>query len=93
MPEPCRQAQARGVCRQRLYREHAAVVTALTATAAPPPEPQRRLQELRASQAAPGGRLRHAVALDRDKQQEFARVAQAVGVGLATAIKSNVRAP
>jgi hypothetical protein len=81
-----RQAQERGVSRQRVYREHAAVVTALAGTAwqREQEERQRRIQELEQRQAALEKRLSQAVVLDKEKQKEFASVAQAVGVGLPT---------
>jgi hypothetical protein len=79
-----RQALERGVSRQRLYREHAGVVTALAGTSwqRKQEDQQRRIQELEQRQAALEKHLRHAIVLDKDKQQEFASVAQAVGVSL-----------
>ena len=79
-----RQALERGVCRQRLYREHASVVTSLAGTAwqQKQEDQRRRIQELEQRSAALEKRLRHAVVLNKDKQQEFASVAQAVGVSL-----------
>jgi len=84
--EITRHAQQRAVSRQRLYREHAAVVTALTGTAWQQEKEhlQRRVQELEEGQAALAKRLSQAVVLDKEKQKEFASVAQAVGVGLPT---------
>lgn len=81
-----RQAQERGVSRQRVYREHACVVTALAGTAWQQEKEkwQRRLQELEERNAALEQRLSQAVVVDKEKQQEFASVAQAVGVGLPT---------
>jgi hypothetical protein len=81
-----RQAQERGVSRQQVYREHACVVTALTGTAWQQEKEkwQRRVQELEEGQAALAKRLSQAVVLDKEKQKEFASVAQAVGVGLPT---------
>jgi hypothetical protein len=84
--EITRQAEERGVSRQRLYREYAAVVTALAGTAweQEKGEWQRRLQELEERNAALEERLSQAVVLDKEKQKEFASVAQATGVGLPT---------
>jgi hypothetical protein len=69
-----------------VYREHAAVVTALAPTAwrQQNAEQQRRLQELQERQAALEKRLSQAVVVDKGKQKEFAGVAQAVGVSLPT---------
>jgi hypothetical protein len=80
------QARERGVSRQRVYREHASVVTALTGTAwqQEQQERQRRIQELEVRNAALEKQLRRAVVLDQEKQKEFASVAQAVGVSLPT---------
>jgi hypothetical protein len=82
--EVTRRAHEWAVSRQRLYREHAAVVAAVSGTAwqQEKEQLQRRLQELEGCCAALEQRLRHAVVVDRDKQQEFAGVAQAVGVSL-----------
>jgi hypothetical protein len=81
-----RHAQERGVSRQRLYREHAFVITTLTGTASEQEkeEQQRRIQELEERNAALEERLSQAVVLDKEKQKEFASVAQATGVGLPT---------
>jgi hypothetical protein len=81
-----RHAQQRAVSRQRLYREHACVVTALTGTVWQQQKEhlQRRIQELQEGQAALQKRLSQAVVLDKEKQKEFASVAQAVGVSLPT---------
>jgi hypothetical protein len=81
-----RQAQERGVSRQQVYREHACVVTALAGTAwqQEKEERQRRIQELEERYAALAKRLSQAVVLDKEKQKEFASVAQAVGVSLPT---------
>ena len=81
-----RQAQERGVSRQRVYREHASVVTALAGTAWQQEKEalQRRVEELQERHTALEERLSQAVVLDKDKQKEFASVAQAVGVGLPT---------
>jgi hypothetical protein len=84
--EVTRQAHAWNVSRQRLYREHAAVIAALSGTAwrQEKEQLQGRLQELQGCCAALEKRLSAAVIVDRDKQQEFASVAQAVGVSLPT---------
>jgi hypothetical protein len=81
-----RRAREWDVSRQRLYRDHAAAVAALTGAAwrQAKEQLQRRLRELEERCAALEKRLRQAVVLDRDKQQEFAGVAQAVGVSLPT---------
>jgi hypothetical protein len=81
-----RHAQQRDVSRQRLYREHASLVTALTATAWQQQKDQwqRRIQALQERQAALEKRLSQAVVLDKETQREFASVAQAVGVSLPT---------
>jgi hypothetical protein len=79
-----RQAQQRGVTRQRLYREHASVATALEGTTWHKQEEQwqQRNQELEHRIAALEKRLSQAVVLDKEKQKEWASVAQAVGVSL-----------
>jgi hypothetical protein len=84
--EITQQAQEWGVSRQRVYREHAAVIAALAGTAwqREKAERQRRLQELEERNAALAKRLSQAVVLDKEKQKEFAAVAQAVGVSLPT---------
>src|SRR5215831_16598006 len=84
--EISRQAQERGVSRQRVYREHAGVVTAVAGTAWQQEKEalQRRVEELQERNAALQERLSQAIVLDKDKQKEFASVAQAVGVGLPT---------
>jgi hypothetical protein len=79
-----RLAQQRRVCRQRLYREAAAVLTALDCTA------QRqqcqvlreRLRAVEARVAELEARLAQALILDQDKQAEFAAVGQAEGISL-----------
>src|SRR5262249_62096158 len=80
-----RQAQERGVSRQRVYREHAGVVTAVAGTAWQQEKEalQRRVEELQERNAALQERLSQAIVLDKDKQKEFASVAQSVGGGLA----------
>jgi hypothetical protein len=84
--ERTRQAEDRGVSRQRVYREHASVITALTGAAwqREKQESQRRIQDLTVRNAALEKRLSRAVILDQEKQKEFASVAQAVGVSLPT---------
>ena len=79
-----RYAQERGVCRQWVYRESAWLLTTLTGTAQQQEVDALRQQvrELTARTAELDRRLTQAVVLDRDKQQEFASVAQAVGVSL-----------
>jgi hypothetical protein len=79
-----RAAPQRGVCRQWIYREAAAVLAALHGTGAPQDlDPLRqRVRELEQRQAALEQRLAQAVVLDPDKQAEFAAVGQAIGVSL-----------
>jgi hypothetical protein len=82
--EITQQAFDRGISRQRVYRDHAFVVAALAGTAweRERAERQRRIQELEERSVALEKRLRQAVVLDKEKQKEFATVAQAVGVSL-----------
>src|SRR5438445_13022665 len=77
-------AQDREQSRQSLYREANAVVDALdgTATQARIDELQRQLTEQQAENQALHERLKHAVEITHDKQDEFATVAQAEGVSL-----------
>jgi len=84
--EITRQAQERGVSRQRVYREHASLVMALAGNGwqKEKEEQQRRIQELEQGNAALQKRLSQSVVLDKEKQKEFASVAQAVGVSLPT---------
>jgi hypothetical protein len=79
-----RQAQQRGVSRQRLYRDYTVVVTALAGTAwqQEKAELQRRIGQLQERQAALENRLTRAVVLDKEKQKELASVAQALRVSL-----------
>jgi hypothetical protein len=80
-------AQDRGISRQRVYREAAAVASAVDGSAA------RARQEELAGQVAAARqtiaeheeRLRYAVVVDADRQAEFASLAQAEGVSLPTA--------
>ena len=73
--------------RQSLYREAEQVVDAVDRTAAQTriDELQRQLAEQRAEVQALRGRLKRAVEITPDKQQEFATVAQAEGVSLSAA--------
>ena len=73
--------------RQSLYREAEQVVDAVDGTAAQTriDELQRQLAEQRAEVQALRGRLKRAVEITPDKQQEFATVAQAEGVSLSAA--------
>ncbi len=82
-----RMAQDREQSRQSLYREADAVVDALdgTATQARIDELQRQLTEQQAENQALHERLRHAVEITPEKQDEFATVAQAEGVSLSVA--------
>src|SRR5262249_10637481 len=75
-------ARQRGVCRQRLYREAGAALTALDRTAPRRREEalRQRLRALEARVAELEAQLTQAVVLDRDKQAEFAAVSQAEGV-------------
>src|SRR5512147_3140187 len=68
--------------RQSLYREAEQVVDAVDGTAAQTriDELQRQLAEQRAEVQALRGRLKRAVEITPDTQQEFATVAQAEGV-------------
>jgi hypothetical protein len=78
------QAQALGTSRQRIYREHAFVVAALTGTAQQQEREQwqARFCEQEKRLTALEKRLHHSVVLDKEKQKEFATVAQAVGISL-----------
>jgi uncharacterized coiled-coil protein SlyX len=80
-------AQDREQSRQSLYREAERVVDALDGTAAQAliDELQRQLAEQRAHVQALQERLKHAVEITPDKQDEFATVAQAEGVSLSVA--------
>ena len=80
-------AQDREQSRQSLYREANAVVDALdgTATQSRIDELKRQLTEQQAENQALHERLKHAVEITRDKQDEFATVAQAEGVSLSVA--------
>src|SRR4051794_6743105 len=82
-----RMAQDREQSRQSLSREADDVVDALegTATQSRIDELQRQLTEQRAENQALHERLKHAVEITPDKQDEFATVAQAEGVSLSVA--------
>ena len=79
--------QDRERSRQSLYREAEQVLDALDGAAAQAriDELQRQLAEQRAEVQALQERLRHAVEITPDKQNEFATVAQAEGVSLSVA--------
>jgi hypothetical protein len=79
-----RMAQDREQSRQSLYREAHEVVDALdgTATQSRIDELQRQLAEQQAENHALHERLKHAVEITPDTQDEFATVAQAEGVSL-----------
>ena len=79
-----RLARQRGVCRQALYREAHAVRAALERTASSPPRRPRRPAR-RDAQARPAAAPRPALALDADRQAQFAAAAQALGVSLTSA--------
>lgn len=80
-------AQDREQSRQSLYREAGQVVDAVDGAAAQAriDELQRQLAEQRSEVQALRERLKHAVEITADKQDEFATVAQAEGVSLGVA--------
>src|SRR6516165_5797188 len=80
-------AQDREQSRQSLYREATEVVNAVEATAGQTriDQLQRQLAEQQAQIQALQQRLEQAVPITRDKQDEFASVAQAEGVSLSVA--------
>jgi hypothetical protein len=80
-------ARDREQSRQSLYREAESVVDAVdgTATQARIADLQRQLAEQQAENQALRGRLKYAVEITPDKQDEFATVAQAEGVSLSVA--------
>src|SRR4051812_49832727 len=80
-------AQDREQSRQSLYREADDVVDALdgTATQSRIDDLQRQLTEQQAENQALHERLKHAVEITPDRQNEFATVAQAEGVSLSVA--------
>jgi hypothetical protein len=80
-------ARDREQSRQALYREAAQVAEAVDGTAARARIDglQQQLAEREAENRALRQRLKHAVEITRDKQDEFATVAQAEGVSLSVA--------
>jgi hypothetical protein len=82
-----RMAEDRDQSRQSLYREAEKVVEAVDGTAAEArvEELRRRLADQEAENRALRTRLERAVEITRDKQDEFAAVAQAEGVSLGVA--------
>jgi ATP/maltotriose-dependent transcriptional regulator MalT len=80
-------AQDREQSRQSLYREATQVVNAVEATAGQTriDQLQRQLADQQAQIQALQQRLKQAVEITRDKQDEFASVAQAEGVSLSVA--------
>ena len=80
-------AKDRDQSRQSLYREAEKVVEAVDGTAAEAriEELRRRLADQEAENRALRERLERAVEITRDKQDEFAAVAQAEGVSLGVA--------
>jgi chromosome segregation ATPase len=80
-------ARQREQSRQSLYRESETVVEAVDGAAARAQidDLQRRLAERQAEVNTLETRLKHAVEITADKQQEFATVAQAEGVSLSVA--------
>jgi hypothetical protein len=80
-------AKDREQSRQSLYREAEQVANAVDGTAAQAriDELQQQLAEREAENQALRERLRHAIEITSDKQDEFATVAQAEGVSLSVA--------
>jgi SpoU rRNA methylase family enzyme len=80
-------AEDREQSRQSLYREAQQVANAVAGAAAQAriDELQRQLGEQRAEVQALQERLKHAIEITRDKQHEFATIAQAEGVCLGVA--------
>ena len=80
-------ARSREQSRQSLYREAEQVAEAVdgTATKARLEELQEQLAQRQAEVHALQERLKHAIEITPDKQQEFATVAQAEGVSLSVA--------
>jgi hypothetical protein len=80
-------AKGREQSRQSLYREAETVVEAVNGTTAQVQidELKRELADRQAEVRALETRLKHAVEITLDKQQEFATVAQAEGVSLSVA--------
>jgi hypothetical protein len=77
-------ARQRGVCRQTLYREAHAVVAAVQRSPSAPHRRPRRPASV-APPARPATLPRPTVALDDDRQAQFAATAQALGVSLTSA--------
>src|SRR4051794_19615937 len=82
-----RVAKDRDQSRQSLYREAEKVVEAVDGSAAEAriEEPRRHLADQEAESRALRARLERAVEITREKQEEFASVAQAEGVSLGVA--------
>ena len=80
--EVSRYARQRGVRRQRVYREAAAVQDLLTHAQAERERLRAQVAQLQQRQAELERRLSQAVVLDEDKQAEVASVGQARGVTL-----------
>jgi len=82
--EVTRAAEQRGVCRQRLYREANAVLTAVQGEAHREAIDhwRQRVQELEEQLAQAQQRQSQTVLLNEDKLQEFACTGQALGVSL-----------
>lgn len=80
--EVSRLARQRGVCRQQVYREAAAVQDVLTHPQAEVERLRAQVAQLQERAAALERQLSQAVVLDEDKQAEVASVGQARGVTL-----------
>ncbi len=82
-----RMAEGREQSRQSLYREAEQVIQAVDGTAAEArvEELRRRLADQEAENRSLRERLERAVEITRDKQEEFASIAQAEGVSLGVA--------
>jgi hypothetical protein len=77
-----RYAQERGVCRQSIYNEAAALRKALANARQENQEQREQLQRAQQQVTALTARLAQAVVIDAEKQQELACVGQARGVTL-----------
>jgi hypothetical protein len=77
-----RYAQERGVCRQSIYNEAAALRKALASARQANQEQREQLQRTQQQVTELTARLAQAVVLDAEKQQELACVGQARGVTL-----------
>jgi hypothetical protein len=77
-----RYAQQRGVCRQSIYNEAAALRKALASARQENQKQREQLQRAQQQVTALTARLAQAVVLDADKQQQLACVGQARGVTL-----------